>query len=1070
MIALHNHSEYSALDGLSKCDEIASRVEAIGLGGAFLTDHGTVAGWRAFQKAMEAKGLFYGFGVEAYQTKFANRGQKPQKDDPDGKRDQWHLVLVAKNETGVKNIYRLCDEASRTGYYYVPRVDFGLLEKYHEGIIATSACLGGLVARGIRNDELSDLWRYRKIFGDDFFIELHTYDSDEQKKINEELVSISVLYGIPLVYANDAHYDKPENHAYHEIQIAIQYRESEDFEQHHPPCLYIMGEDDVRKRLSYLPTSIVDESISNSDLIADMCKGVTLPGYSSHLPVFRPRTAVKQNNVSLFVDTIEKGLIDRYGAITPEAEDRAMIEMETIINAGLVDYFLIEKDACDYLDEADIERGPGRGSAGGSIMSYAMKITDVDPLKYGLFFERFYNAGREKGLPDIDTDIEKFGRDKLIDYLKKRWGEHNVISIGNHIRMKPLASIEKAAKPLGVKASKDIEQIKRIIKGVPDIGIMTADQIGWKFSDGPNVVVAVLEDKIKHDDGSEEITPSRAAEELAPWIKKYPDLFDVAQYLTGRLFTYGVHASALVISDVDTRDYLPAMSAKGKDEDGETDDDVRRPVTMFEMHEVEELGFPKFDFLGLKTLDIIKEAKRLTGDDGYLHADPDDMPEDFWAQLDKGRGIGLFQVEEGMASKIAARLRPRNLLDLAAIVALNRPGPLRSGVVDRFIARRNGTESVVYLHDVLVPVLAQSFGDFLYQEQVIAYARAIGYDLQGADNIRSMLGKKKVADMRREFPNYLEKAKKFMSEEEAKEIWNNIIDFSKYSFNLSHAVEYGLILFRTMWFKWKYLPEYLMACIKVARRSKTKKQEKTAKYVLEGRRSGIGVNAPDINKSMVDIANIDGDIYFGLANVKFVGVDAAKWIIDHRPEGGYTSKEHLLQIVEAEQKRWEVTKKGKSPGQQLNTRHIDNLQKVGAFATMEEEIPEDRANHEQELLGVILSDDSAIVVAENEEEFEGLDSYIEALEPGGTYSVPGVITRIKQIVTKAGKDMAFVTIEWPAEDGGYDEFEFSVFEEQLKGYKFLLKNRTLGIFTVKTNDRGSTLTNAAKFERATVAS
>jgi DNA polymerase-3 subunit alpha len=1070
MIALHNHSEYSALDGLSKCDEIASRVEALGLGGAFLTDHGTVAGWRAFKKAMEAKGLFYGFGVEAYQTKFANRGQKPEKGDPEGKRDQWHLVLVAKNETGVKNIYRLCDEASRTGYHYVPRVDYGLLEKHREGIIATSACMGGLVARGIRNDDLYDLWRYRKIFGDDFFIELHTYDSEEQKKINNELASISVLYGIPLVYANDAHYDKPENYPYHEIQIAIQYRESEDFEPHHPPCLYIMGEDDVRKRLSYLPGSVVDESIRNSDLIADLCKNVQLPTHASHLPVFRPKKATKTNNTALFIDSIENGLMERYGDITSDVEERAVTEMETIINAGLVDYFLIEKDACDFLDEAEIERGPGRGSAGGSIMSYAMKITDVDPLKYGLFFERFYNAGREKGLPDIDTDIEKFGRDKLIDYLKKRWGEYNVISVGNHIRMKPLASIEKAAKPLGVKASKDIEQIKRIIKSTPDMAIMTGDQTGWSFSDGPNVVVAVLEEKIKQEDGSEEIRPSRQSEELAPWIKKYPELFDVAQYLTGRLFTYGVHASALVISDVDTRDFLPAMSAKGKDEDGETDDDVRRPVTMFEMHEVEELGFPKFDFLGLKTLDILKEAKRLTGDDGYLREDPDNMPEDFWAQLDKGRGVGLFQVEDGGAAKIAARLRPRNLLDLAAIVALNRPGPLRSGVVDRFIARRNGTEPVVYLHDILVPILSQTFGDFLYQEAVIAYARAIGYDLQGADNIRSMLGKKKVADMQREFPTYLAKAKNFMTEEEAQAIWDNIIDFSKYSFNLAHSVTYGLILFRTMWYKWKYLPEYLMACIKIARRSKTKKQERTVKYVLEGRRNGISVNAPDINKSKVDIANIDGHIYFGLADVKFIGADAAKWIIKHRPEDGYESKEHLLQIIEAEQKLWEVNKKGKSPGQQLNSRHIENLQNVGAFDTLGEEIQEERARHEEELLGVILSDDAAIVVGENEEEFEGLDSYSTALEPGQVYSVPGVITKIKKIITKAGKDMAFVTIEWPAEDGGYDEFEFSVFEEQLNGYNFLLKNRTLGIFTVKTNDRGSTLTHAKKFERATVAS
>jgi DNA polymerase-3 subunit alpha len=1039
VVPIHNHSEFSALDGFSTVEEIASRIEQIGSPGAFITDHGVVAGWRSFQSAMNKRNLQPGFGIEAYQAA-VHRTARPEEKKKS--RDQHHLVLLAKNKTGIENLMRINDEANRTGFYFVPRVDWELLEKYHEGVIATSACLAGLVAKGIAKDDRSDLYKYLDIFKEDFYIELHTYDDEYQREVNKELVTIANQHGVPLVYANDAHYSCASDYGHHEVMLCMQTgaKITDEKRMSHPQCLYIMDENDVQGSLSYLDSSVVQESICNSFNILESCKDARLPEPKMHLPVYVPREATQdKSNNHLIVRLVEEGLNDRFPEITPEIEDRAAYELETIIEAGLADYFLITADFCNWADDSGIERGPGRGSAGGSLVAYALGITDVDPLKYNLYFERFYNAGRDEGLPDIDIDFEPERRTEVDEYLKSRYGTHQVIPIGNHIRMKPKMTIDRVSKALGIPFG-DAEAIKKIIDTIPDINIISADQIGWE--PGPGIKIAVLEDP-------------DAAQRLQPYMDKHPELFEHAKAIGGRLVTYGVHASAIVISDVDIRGVLPTMFRAS--DDGTKGKKVL--ATQVEMREVEDMGFPKFDRLGLRNLSTLKSVVDLTGGDwSYKDIDWDSLPEDFWQLIESGFTLGLFQVEDGNAKKIGKKLKPRSIEDLAAIVALNRPGPLRSGVVERFIARRNEEEPVVYPHEILRDILRETYGDFLYQEQVIAYFRAIGYDMKEADGIRKMLGKKLVIEMEKEYPRYLERASQFMDEKIAKSIWDLIADFSKYSFNKSHAVAYAIILARTMYAKWKHPIEFIMSSIQT-------NPADVGSYIREASMMGIKINAPDINMSDVEIAQKDGQIWFGLKNIKWIGEEAAKWVVDNRP---FENIEDFRNKHALAQKDWEKNKKGKSPRQMLRSSQIDTLISAGAFDRTdprEYDLMEE-AENQKELFGFAIVDPNQSIVEKHRSRLESLTAYDELEHMlGSSAEIPGIITEVKEVKTKTGASMGRVKIEWEGAEAEFAVFGASRWDnrDRWAEYKsWLLKPMTVGVFYVKIGERGLVLQSGEK--------
>lgn len=796
---------------------MVARTKEIGCTGCGLTDHGLVAGHVPFHKAMREAGLRPILGLEAYHARVSRKvtpdavpyvdknGRKRTKKP----RDAAHLVLLAKNAEGLRNLNILSDESNRSGFYYAPRLDWELLEKHHEGIIATSACLSGLVARGIEADDRSDLERYLGIFGSDFYLELHTYAAAKQRTVNRELWSVAQSRGIPVVFASDAHYCDASQHEIHEMLLCMQMAsdlsspknlspDGEVDEDHshdgavnhfHPKSLYMLSETEVRDSLAYLPASAVDEAIANSDLIASRCS-VELPETRLHMPVFKvPESACVEfsdNNQLALLEMMEKGLVERYGDDVPqEVLDRAEYEYETLTEvdlgggATLGDYFLINWDwITNFCKPQGILTGPGRGSAGGSLLAYALGITHIDPIKYNLQFERFWNPGRASGFPDIDTDVEQGKRGTVKEYLIDKYGADKVLSIGTHICHQPKSAIESAAKAFfGRERMKEeflydeVDAIKALIEKTVDAGKQPDWETLW---DSP---VADELHSFKH--------------QSSEWTK----VFEVAQAITGRIANYGIHASAVVISDISLPETMPCRSAtppKGQTE--------RQLVTQVEMGEVESLGFLKLDLLGLRNLDTLALTAKLAGSDTeWWSIDYDRLPDESWELLDKGLTLGLFQVEEGRAAKdIAKRLKPRNLKDLAAIVALNRPGPLRSGAVDRFLARRNGEEEVLYPHPILEDILEHTYGEMIYQEDVLAYFRKIGYSWAEADMIRYYMGKKRVEAMKAEYPRYLERASEFMTEEEARHIWDLMEDFSKYGFNIPHAACYGMILGATL--------------------------------------------------------------------------------------------------------------------------------------------------------------------------------------------------------------------------------------------------------------------------------
>lgn len=1017
IVPIHNHTEYSALDGYGKPKEIADRLEQIGAHSCGITDHGTVAGWKAFAKELSSRDMRPIFGMEAYQAR-THRKDRPEKKSA---RDGAHLVLLAKNAKGYQNIRHLSDEANRSGFYYSPRVDWELLKEYREGVIATSACMAGLVAKGVQEENTEYLNKFLDIYRDDFFIEIHTYASEEQRALNLELYSIAKSRGIPMVAANDAHYPCQSDYENHEILMAIQYNKLRDKNDPlHPDCLFIMDEDQVRDYLSYLPQGAIEEVVANTELIASRCD-FQPDRPTRHLPKFPG----KDKSALLLIDMVENGLLERYGEFTEEVALRAEYELTAIIDADLADYFLIVADIVGWCKQQNIMTGPGRGSAAGSIISYALGITQVDPLKHGLYFERFWNPGRTDGMPDIDLDIEKSRREEVKEYLARKYGRNRVLSIGAYSTMGPKAAIRRVMKAVYGDNTNyiDINAISKILETTTDAGLV-AD---WE----------TIEEQV--------------GKELAPYVDKYPDVFRMARGFTDRLTHYSTHASGVVVSDVDLPAILPCRQDRRE----------QLLVTQVDMREVEKEGFVKIDLLGLRTLDTLKKTVELAGVPDFKFTDIyfPSLPDSFWTQVDKGHTLGFFQVEDGdSARRIGKILKPRSIDDLAALNALNRPGPLRTGAADRFMQCRKGQEPV-YLHPILTPILQNTYGELIYQEQVLEYFKAIGYSLGEADEIRKILGKKLVDKMEEEKPRYFARASEYMDEDTAEMILNGIMDFAKYSFNRSHAVGYGTVLAWTMYAKWKWPTEFILASILT-----TDDSERIAKLIAEGRRMGISILPPDINHSGIDIGKSDDKIYFGLSNIKGVGRQAAQWVIDHRPY--QTAMDFHDRYMEA-QGTWETARKGKSPKQTLRSNQIAALEDAGAFDALEPRdlTLEEIAQMEEELLGIALTDVTAPIIARNRHYLDDLATFSELEEETSEIiPVPGIVTSVRRSKVSdtarknPGEEFGWVTIEWQG-----DTATFAAFPEEYKKYKFMLRPRVVGRFDLKVSKRGPVMTKGTRY-------
>ena len=1024
-VPLHNHSHYSAFDGFSTVDEIVKQINSLDVGAVGLTDHGVISGHLEFGRACVAAGIKPVFGLEAYQAR-TNRKEthkmEPVEWDEDGKvtrrtyADAFHVILLAKNATGLKNIWALSSLGHTEGWgASKPRIDTELLEKYKEGIIATSACMGSKVAWGIRHDDYGPADELANIFRDDWYIELHTYDGDEQKAMNLELVSLANQKGWPVVYATDAHYACSDDFEFHDTFTNLQ-RET----YHHPPCLWIKGEDGIRESLSYLPKSIVDESIANSERIAEQCN-VDLPQSRNRIPVFFPDKPKNHGPVFL-VDLVMEEFGKKFpsfstGDARKKYEGRLVKELNVILDAHLVDFFLIEWDLMRWAKEEGIVIGPGRGSVGGSLVSYVLGITDVDPLRYDLIFERFYNVGREKGgMPDIDSDISVADRPLAKKYLGSKYGDDNVANLGTSLKLGSKSAIRRVAKYLDIPVGHVIT-MNKIVEGTTDAGL-AAD---W-----------------------EEII---SAPEMQDWIQKYPELFELAGRFHGRIQAYGTHASGFLISDEPMSKNFPMKIVDGEES------------TQFDMHDAASLGFMKIDLLGLRNLDIliatqkiIKKRHGIDWDFQTLHhkSDEEIANSGIWDMLDNGLTVGLFQVEDGAGAKgIAKSMKCRSVADLGALVALNRPGPLRGGYAAKYLKRRKG-EEYDDLHPILHDTLADTYGVFVYQEQIIQYMQAIGFSLEEADEVRSIMGKKKVDKMEEFYPRYLNNARKHMSEKDAKIIWNGILDFSKYGFNKSHAIAYGIILLWTLWTKAKYPSEFMLGCMTAG------ESKHMARYVGEAVRMGVKVLPPDVNLSELYAAvDSEGNIRMGLTEIK--GVGKADWVIENRP---FTSYEQMVELMETQTQEYAKLKKegkavGPSPKQQFGAGKQKALYESGAFESLEKREwlgAREIRNLQKEYLGIILNNPAPGILEQHTDMIdESCVSYAD-VEDAGIYTIAGGIYKVEFKKTKTGSDMAWLEMEYEGAT-----IKVAAFGGAMKMNQTKMEECNAVMATVKKTDRGLNL-------------
>lgn len=1040
-----------------------------------LSDHGTVSGHLEFAKEMQKVGIKPIFACELYHGVKTEFGKN--------ERDQAHFLAGAMTDEGLRNLWRLVDRASEN-FRYVGRVNWEMLKACSKGMFATSACISGLVSQQIFNGETEALSRYLEIYRDNFYIELHTYPSEDQEAINRELVSLARERGIPLIYATDAHFASPDQYEIHDAYVAMSTGDNlftpiEERKMWHPKSLYIQGEAEIRESLSYLPVEVVDEALANSGDIAAKCEA-NLPEVKRHLPMFVPRESpwIKEDDAErsaaeILLKEVEKGLEVRYGdgVVPKEIWNRAAQEIEIFLDAGLEHYFLQAWDFVQFCEEQGIRRGPGRGSAAGSIVAYALGITDIDPIEHDLYFERFYNAGREKGFPDIDCDFPTRDRDKVKQYMQNRWGKGKVRSIGTTRRLKPKSAIDKTYKVCAIDFER-MSQLKKIVSRIPDIDILGPDSIGWDEEIDPGKTIYVMHPtpQSDHNIGQEieewfdGITDQKERQRVERWL-------NLLRIVCSRVEGYGIHPSGVVVSDVPLEDELPCMWNNSK----------KTQTTCFPMKDVEARMFVKDDFLGLANLDIMDEWENmvtpLVGPIDWKEAERD-HEDAMWTLLDKGMTLGIFQIEEGMAKHLCKEFKPRSILDLAIIAALNRPGPLRGGTATKFVKRRIGEEDVSYPHPILEEILEPTYGLFLFQEQVINFFSELGYSLQEADAVRKILGKKKPEEMKAlhegtgewKDKGYKDRAYAAMGEQIAEEVWATIDDFSKYSFNKSHAVAYAVNAFRNLYAKYSAPAYFYISCIRVATIQKKKKEE-CSKYVGEARRMGIRVLPPNIDVSRADIDMIEGDIYYGFSNVKNVGKGAGEYVCFLRDKYELNSPENLSDAIEAEQKLWEEEKalalqegkkfSKKSPRQTLRSNQISPLHQVGAFAHKEEDelsLREVQAL-EKELLGIIVTDDCEETLAQNWEEVEECDPYTDLeLEESVSVRVPGIVSSINKKRTKRdGKQMGIVTIEHEG-----DQAEFVVFPREWKSYKFLWNERTTAIFSLTKTDRGIRFEDAIK--------
>lgn len=883
-VHLHAHTEYSMLDGAAKIVDYLKKVKELNQPAAAITDHGNLYGAMEFVQKANDLGIKPIIGYEAYITP-GSRFDRPDREN----NKRYHLTLLAENNIGYQNLVELVSKAYTEGYYYKPRIDYELLDQHCEGLIALSGCLGGELAQHLAPDgsveegntsnersfekALDIAKKYQSIFGkENYFIEIHNHGIKQQLDILDDLVEIAELIDAPLVAANDSHYVDENGAEAHDALLCVQTNRTLDDESRFRfdgSGYYVKSAEEMRK---LFPEDKYPGACDNTLAIADRVN-YEFNFDNSYLPDF----PIEDKNVSpeeLLKIKVYEGGERKYGTLTSEIIERIDYELDVINSMGFASYFLIVGDLIEFSKKRNIRTGAGRGSAAGSIVSYCLGITGIEPLEYGLIFERFLNKGR-KSLPDIDMDFDERYRNDVIQYAIEKYGQDRVAHIVTFATIKAKQAIRDAARVLGLPFSSG----DRVAKLMPPMILGNTATISECLSlDEENTSGYSKE----FYSASEELRKQYKNDEEAKQI------IDIALGLEGLRRQDGIHAAAIVISPDTITKFLP-IQQKGSNAE---------IVTQYEMHTVEQLGLLKMDFLGLRNLSIVDRTIELIGSESF---DIDNLnldDERTFKLFSEGKMTGVFQLESRVAQSTSRSLKPKRFEDIVALVALIRPGPLGAGMHNEFADRANNRKEIEYLHNDLESILNETYGVILYQEQVMQIAEKIaGFNLQEADNLRVAMGKKIPKVMEEQRKKFTDGAvSNNYSEQFAIELFDQIAFFAGYGFNKSHSVPYALLAYQTAYLKANFPAEYIAACLTAVKRDK----DRTAIFLSEARDMGVKVSTPDINLSSSDFTVNDNEILFGLSAVRNVGdITADKIVLERESNGDFESIEDFLSRIDS---------------------------------------------------------------------------------------------------------------------------------------------------------------------------
>ena len=1023
-VHLHNHSDYSLLDGAQRIDQLVNTIDDLNMDAVALTEHGNMFSVLPYYKQAKNAGIKPIIGCEIY-VAVGSRFEKKSRSD--GGWGNNHLILLAQNFTGYKNLMKLVTAGYLEGFYYRPRIDMDLLREYSDGLICMSACLKGVVPekmlKGDYEGAKKEALIFSEIFPDRYYLEIQNHGIAEEVANIKNMKKLSQDLNLPLVCTNDAHYAKKEHWEAHDIHICLgtgKERSDPNRLRYATPEFYFKTQDEMYSLFKEFP-----EAIENTRKIADSID-ITLPIGESHLPNFPIPKEAKTNDPDEYLKSItELGAQNLYGEITPDIKKRMSHELNVIKNMGFAGYFLITADFVKYAKNSKIPVGPGRGSAAGSLVSYALGITSIDPLKHDLLFERFLNPDRIS-MPDIDIDFCIERRGEVINYIKEQYGENSVTQIITFGKMKAKQVVRDVGRVMGYSFS----EVDKIAKAIPNELNITLDKALEKSSELKKMSEGEYEELINH-----------------------------SKVLEGMHRHASIHAAGVVIAPSELTDFIPLYKSSTND-----------VTSQYDMKGLEELGLLKMDFLGLRNLTVIDKTLALINLKGK-NIDLENLPfkdEQVYKLFTKGNTIGVFQFESSGMREFLKKLKPTVLEDLIAMNALYRPGPMEN--IDSFINRKHGVKKITYPHNLLEPILNETYGIIVYQEQVMQIAHEVaGFTLAEADIMRRAMGKKIKSLMEELSIKFINGAEqKGIRKKKAQEIFGLIEKFAQYGFNKSHSTAYAYIAYQTAWLKVHYTAEFMSANLT----SEMRNIDRIVVLINECKKMGIDVKAPDVNISFQDFRPIDNkSISYGLNAIKNVGAKALETIIDERKNGEYLSIFDLCSRVDQQKVNKRVLeslimsgsldslegnraenflsvddaiKYGQQMQSETNRNQVDlfgskseqsDLIKVPILQSAQDWSEKESLQKELEVLGTYISGHPLLEHSEDLEEFTTISfDEDQQISKNDTITIGGMITRIVKRFDRRNRQMAFFEMDCL---GGHTEIV--TFSDCYDSYGYLIE-------------------------------